>query len=85
MNYAEAKVIVNEQSEFKIKSEGYTHRYDFALIPSTDETFDPNHIVYVEPISSATECLNICLDLLRCVFGQEKVKQALMELDEADY
>lgn len=69
----------------EIKSEGYTHRYDFALIPSTDEAFDPNHIVYVEPISSATESLDICLDLLRCVFGKEKVKQTLMELDEVDY
>lgn len=69
----------------EIKSEGYTHRYDFAPIPHTDETFDPNHIVYVEPLSSAAECLDICLDLLRCVFGQEKVKQALIDLDKTDY
>lgn len=69
----------------EIKSEGYTHRYDFAPIASTDETFDPNHIVYVEPLSSATECLDICLDLLRCVFGKEKVKQALRKLDGVDY
>lgn len=69
----------------EIKSEGYTHRYDFAPIPSTEETFEPNHIVYVELLSSATECLDICLDMLRCVFGKEKVKQALEELAEADY
>lgn len=29
-HYAEARVIVNEQCEFKLKFEGYTHRYDFA-------------------------------------------------------
>lgn len=69
----------------EIKSEGYTHRYDFAPVPSTDETFEPNHIVYVEPLSSATESLDICLDLLRSVFGKEKVKQALKELAEVDY
>ncbi len=69
----------------EIRSEGYTHRYDFAPIPSTEETFEPNHIVYVEPLSSASESLDICLDLLRCVFGKEKVKQALMDLDKTDY
>lgn len=69
----------------EIKSEGFTYRYDFAPIPSTDETFYPNHIMYVEPLSSATESLDICLDLLRCVFGKEKIKQALKELAEVDY
>lgn len=69
----------------EIKSEGYTHRYDFEPTPSTEETFEPNHIVYVEPLSSASESLDICLNLLRCVFGKEKVKQALMDLDKTDY
>lgn len=69
----------------EIKSDGYTYRYDFEPSPSPDETFEPNHILYVEPLSSATECLDICLDLLRCVFGKEKVKQALQELAEVDY
>ena len=64
----------------EIKSEGYTHRYDFAPIPCTEETFEPNHIVYGEPLSSATECLDICLDLLRSVFGKEKIREALKNL-----
>lgn len=69
----------------EIKSEGPTYRYDFASIPSTEETSGPNHIVYVEPLSSATECLDICLDLLQCVFGKEKIREALKNLDELDY
>lgn len=48
----------------EIKSEGYTYRYDFEPVPSTDETFNPNIIIPVEPRSSASESLDICLDLL---------------------
>lgn len=69
----------------EIKSEGYTHRYDFAPVPSTDETFDPSQVVSVEPQPTAEQALDICLDLLRCVFGKEKIKEALKNLDELDY
>lgn len=48
----------------EIKSEGYTYRYDFEPVPSTAETFNPNIIISVEPRSSASESLDICLDLL---------------------
>lgn len=65
----------------EIKSEGYTHRYDFAPIPSTDETFDPKIAFPVEARSSATESLEICLDLLSCVFGKEAVRKAIKDVE----
>ncbi len=69
-----------------MKSEGYTYRYDFEPIPSADETFNPDIIVPVEPLSDAGQCLDICLDMLRSIFGKEKVKKALQEdLSEIDY
>ncbi len=42
-----------------MQSEGYTYRYAFEPVPSTDETFNPDIIVPVEPLSDADECLNI--------------------------
>ncbi len=69
----------------EMKSEGYTYRYDFEPVPSNEETFNPNTIVPIEPLSDAGECLNICLDMLRSIFGQENVKDALQNLDEIDY
>lgn len=65
----------------EIKSEGYTYRYDFEPIPSTSETFNPNIIIPVEPRSSASESLNICLDLLSCVFGREEVRKAIKKAE----
>ena len=61
----------------EIKSEGYTYRYDFEPVPSTAETFNPNIIVPVESRSSASESLDICLDLLSCIFGKEEVRKAV--------
>ena len=63
----------------EMKSEGYTYRYDFEPLLSTDETFNPNVVIPVEPLSNAGECLHICLDMLRCIFSKEKVKEALKE------
>ncbi len=68
-----------------MKSEGYTYRYDFEPVPSNEETFNPDITVPVEPLSDADECLNICLDMLRSIFGKEKVKKALRDLSECDY
>ncbi len=69
----------------EMKSEGYTYRYDFEPVPSNEKTFNPNTVVPVEPLSDASECLNICLDMLRSIFGKEKVREALMDLGELDY
>ncbi len=69
----------------EMKSEGYTYRYDFEPVPSNEETFNPDITVPVEPRSNAGQCLDICLDMLRSIFGKEKVREALMELDEIDY
>lgn len=65
----------------EIKSEGYTYRYDFESIPSTNETFNPNIVIPVEPRSSASESLDICLDLLSCVFGKDEVRKAIKEAE----
>lgn len=65
----------------EFKSEGYTYRYDFESTPSTSETFNPNIIIPVEPRSSASESLDICLDLLSCVFGREEVRKAIKEAE----
>ena len=64
-----------------IKSEGYTYRYDFEPVPSTAETFNPNIIIPVEPRSSASESLDICLDLLSSIFGKEEVRKAVKEMN----
>lgn len=69
----------------EIKSEGYTYRYDFRFNRHSPQ--DPGYegMVGSEPISSADESLQICLDLLRCVFGKESVRKALKSLPECDY
>lgn len=61
----------------EIKSEGYTYRYDFESIPSTNETFNPNIVIPTEDRSSASESLDVCLDLLSCIFGKEEVRKAI--------
>ena len=65
----------------EIKSEGYTYRYDFEPVPSTNETFNPNIVIPVEPRSDAHESLVICLDILSCIFGKEEINKALHSLD----
>ena len=65
----------------EIKSEGYTFRYDFEPIQSSTETFSPNIIVPTENRSSASESLDIYLDLLSCIFGKEEVRKALIEAE----
>lgn len=69
----------------EIKSEGYTYRYDFRFNRQSPE--DPGYggMVESEPMSSADESLQICLDLLRCVFGKEKVRKALESMSSLDY
>ena len=57
--------------------EGYTYRYDFESVPSTNETFNPNIVIPTEDRSSASESLDICLDLLSCIFGKEEVRKAI--------
>ncbi len=69
----------------EMKSEGYTYRYDFEPVPSSEETFNPDITVPIEPRSDAGQCLNICLDMLRSIFGKEKAKKALQDLSECDY
>lgn len=69
----------------EMKSEGYTYRYDFNAVPSTDETFNPNNVIYKEAPSNAEETLDVCLQLLRAVFGTDKVKEALGKLDKVDF
>ena len=64
----------------EFKSEGYTCRYDFEPTPSTAETFNPNIIIPVESRSSVSESLDICLDLLSCIFGKEEVRKAVKEI-----
>ena len=65
----------------EIKSEGYTHRYDFSPKPSTVETFNPNLIIPVESSSNAEESLEICLDLLSCIFGKDAVRKAVKAVE----
>lgn len=65
----------------EFKSEGYTYRYDFESIPSTNETFNPNIITPVEPRTSASESLGICLDLLSCIFGKDEVRKAIKDAE----
>lgn len=65
----------------EIKSEGYTYRYDFEPMPSTAETFNPSIIVPIESRSSASESLDICLDLLSSIFGKEEVRKAVKEVE----
>ncbi len=65
----------------EIKSEGYTYRYDFESVPSTNETFNPNIVIPTEDRSSASESLDICLDLLSCIFGKEEVRKAVKEAE----
>jgi len=65
----------------EIKSEGYTFRYDFEPIQSSTETFNPSFIVPTENRSSASESLDIYLDLLSCIFGKEEVRKALIEAE----
>ncbi len=69
----------------EMKTEGYTYRYDFEPIPSNEESFNPNTVIPVEPLSDAGECLDICLDMLRNIFGKEKVREALQDLSDIDY
>lgn len=61
----------------EMKSEGYTYRYDFESVPSTNETFNPNIVIPTEDRSSASESLDVCLDLLSCIFGKEEVRKAI--------
>lgn len=65
----------------EIKSEGYTYRYDFEPVPSTAETFNPNIIIPVEPHSSAEESLEICLDMLSCIFGKDAIRKAVKAVE----
>ena len=65
----------------EIKSEGYTYRYDFESVPSTNETFNPNIVIPTEDRSSASESLDIGLDLLPCIFGKEEVRKAINEVE----
>jgi len=65
----------------EIKSEGYTFRYDFEPIQSSTETFNPNIIVPTENHSTASESLDICLDLLSCIFGRDEVRKALKDAE----
>ena len=65
----------------EIKSEGYTYRYDFESVPSTNETFNPNIVIPAEDRSSASESLDVCLDLLSCIFGKEEVRKAVKEAE----
>lgn len=64
-----------EMQSIELKSDGYTYKYDFTPTPSTDETFTPNHIVYIEPRSSATECLDICLDFFGAFLEKAESKR----------
>ena len=65
----------------EMKSEGYTFRYDFEPIQSSTETFSPNIIVPTENRSTASESLDICLDLLSCIFGRDEVRKALKDAE----
>ena len=65
----------------EIKSEGYTFRYDFEPIQSSTETFNPTIIVPTENHSTASESLDICLDLLSCIFGRDEVRKALKDAE----
>ncbi|MBQ7811800.1 MAG: hypothetical protein IJZ70_03090 [Bacteroidales bacterium] len=65
----------------EIKSEGYTYRYEFEPTPSTSETFNHNIIIPVEPRSSASESLDLRLDLLSCIFGKDEVRKAIKEAE----
>lgn len=69
----------------EIKSEWYTYRYDFRFNRHSPENPGYEGKVESEPISSADESLQISLDLLRCVFGKDKVRDALESLHECDY
>ena len=71
----------NNMKYIEMKSEGYTFRYDFEPIQSSTETFSPNIIVPTENRSSASESLDIYLDLLSCIFGKEEVRKALIEAE----
>lgn len=66
----------------EIKNDGYTHRYDFD--PVYEETAEGTPKP-VEDVSSANFSLRICLDLLRCCYGKDAVRDALKELPEIDY
>ena len=72
-------VVLNKRAMkyIEIKSEGYTYRYDFESVPSTNETFNPNIVIPTEDRSSASESLDICLDLLSCIFGKEEIRKAI--------
>ena len=65
----------------EIKSEGYTYRYDFEPVPSTAEAFNPNIIIPVETHNSASESLDICLDLLSGIFSKEEVRKAVKKVE----
>ena len=68
----------------EMKSEGYTYRYDFDPIPTTNEAFDPNVVTYQEDLSNANLVLSICIDLVQNIFGEKKVKEALKEMYGVD-
>ncbi len=76
---------ISGRASIEMKSEGYTYRYDFEPVPSNEETFNPDITVPVEARSDAGQCLDICLDMLRSIFGKEKVNRALQVLSELDY
>ena len=71
----------NNMKYIEIKSEGYTFRYDFEPIQSSTETFNPNIIVPTENRSTASESLDLCLDLLSCIFGRDEVRKALKDAE----
>ena len=50
----------------EIKSEGYTYRYDFESVPSTNETFNPNIVIPTEDRSSASESAGLNFRLFNC-------------------
>lgn len=66
-----------QMKHIEIKSEGYTYRYDFEPTQSCSETFNPNIVIPTENRSSASESLDICIDLLSCIFGRDEVRKAL--------
>ena len=70
-----------DMKHIEMKSEGFTFRYDFEPVQSSSETFNPHIIVPIENRSSAAESLDICLDLLSCIFGKDEVRKALKEAE----
>ncbi len=66
----------------EMKTEGYTYRYDFEPVPSNEETFNPDIVVPVEPLSDAGQCLDICLDMLRSISRQREGQEGSARLEQ---